>query len=773
MPRGPGHSSEFRFFLSYSRADASHAGKQTIERFYRDLAHEVRVAAGLPKRGAVGFKDDASIPLGSRWKSRIPRALDQSRCVVALYSPNFFKSKYCEYEVLYFLQRLRAYQRQSPYLMEPPPLVLPVVWEPATDIPESFAAYQWANGRFPTRYEEDGLRTLSRLQKERDSYISSVKVIAGTIVNHTEEFRLGPEHIAEEHGRLADIDARPRGSLPDRGAQREPRRRPGNASPHVVVNTPQSFSAGSDGAHVQSSGFPDFGNPTAINDFARVVGQDTDLFVHARSVDDYLSREPTPVAVVGAKGTGKSLALFFKARESREKPSVLSLPVGGRIAFAPSSNFAALVEVVPFWQLQTDKSGEPDVVKWTALWEWALLKTVVESWEIHSRPGADDPRAWPDPFEILRSELQLIESGQRRTKGAFQLPDPRKLQVKVSQFGNRYPPTALFVDNQDDFFEDNPEFWLGSSMGLFLAARNVLEHTNHRVRVHMTLRPEVLTHLRRREGFPMWTADFFHLHWRDQELIQVFAKRAAVLNERHLRSPHLRDRDPIAAFFGIDLTMRGPDAERESEPQIRNVVLERSGDSQVYEGVSAYLLRHTLRRPRDLIIVGNELVDSLKLFDEEHDTIPYCVREAVERAAGIIGQSYLVEVQRHWPWAGDKKLSIEAFIRHLIPKNVLTPGEADEVRVQFLKRTGGADLRPDPFSVLFSVGLLGYPRKSGRQRGLIQSFVSPGQGVHNELPNTVGALLLHPVLYGERFGLELMPGLRVGPSLPFPSSAMA
>jgi hypothetical protein len=98
---------EFEIFFSYKRsADTSawHTGLKD------SLAHWVSEELG--GGGINVFFDLEDINVGARWKAKILDALCSSKCLVAVWSPEYFCSKYCVAEWLTFDKRSKLFNRE-------------------------------------------------------------------------------------------------------------------------------------------------------------------------------------------------------------------------------------------------------------------------------------------------------------------------------------------------------------------------------------------------------------------------------------------------------------------------------------------------------------------------------------------------------------------------------------------------------------------------------------------------------------------------------------
>lgn len=515
-----------------------------------------------------------------------------------------------------------------------------------------------------------------------------------------------------------------------------------------------------------------FGAGSAGSDLARTDGHFDELFVHTDQIRHFLSRSPAYPFVVGPKGAGKSLLLFKKLLQARDLSGTLVLPRPPQRAFTPAFDFAEAATWSSFWQLS--KNDQPDLQAWGSIWEWALLRTIFGIWLAFERrqpsehlpeleeltEGVDDA----DPYDMISQYLQLLDGGQQQSHGRRVLPPTQKLRRFLVRHCNDYPPTYVFLDNHDEVFEQQPDFWKASCYGAFLAIQSLQERSNRRIHCFMSLRPDVICELQKSESFAQWMPDMFPITWEDDKLMELFCIRAASLKRELLCSPDLVDASPLAALLGRDLIPPGGD-----RPFIRNLRIE-DGDDPIYEDAESYVLRHTLRRPRDLIVIGNEIL--LHPRNGELWSNARRIRKAIDQAAQIIGKAYLSEVKHRWPWGSDGPASLVEFIRRFIRKNVIPKHEARDIERQFSALLGNGRDEARPFQELATLGLIGYTVQDSNFKGgaVMQKFQMPGATTIDLIPETSEWLLVHPVLYGEPFHIDAVRGQVVGPRLGFDAS---
>lgn len=120
---------DFEIFFSYKRSAGStawHAGlKDSLVHWVsEELDGEVRV-----------FFDVEDINIGSRWKAKIVNALCSSKCLVAIWSTDYFRSRYCVAEWLTFDLRSKLTKSE---------LIAPASWHDGNRFPTDARALQIA-----------------------------------------------------------------------------------------------------------------------------------------------------------------------------------------------------------------------------------------------------------------------------------------------------------------------------------------------------------------------------------------------------------------------------------------------------------------------------------------------------------------------------------------------------------------------------------------------------------------------------------------------------
>jgi predicted MPP superfamily phosphohydrolase len=515
--------------------------------------------------------------------------------------------------------------------------------------------------------------------------------------------------------------------------------------------------------------YEDFGSGMANLDAAR-GGNDIAFFVETASARRFL-RSLKPF-VVGAKGAGKSLLLFRRMLEARTLSGALVLPSRGSQPYVPAQALGDLVSFSQYYQLW-GADGRPLLGRWSALWEWSLLRSILVGWARYATEHSNASQLsalkrldeslldaeHDDPFAFMRGQLETIDEGHTLKKGLLRLPLLDSMRSFVKNRAHDFPPLFMFLDNLDDYFEKDSNFWIASCLGAFLAIHQIHLQTESRVHLFLTLRPEVVWELQKDQNYPKWSLEIVRLEWDSGSLIELFKRRIRKIQPGLLRSPAYLDRDPIVALLGEDL-VRDPAA----GPQLRDKRTDRGPEEPTYESAMQYILRNTLLRPRDLIIVGNTILRKTQEPLPAGDTQERRVRDAIDEARATIAGGYVAEIAPLWPWPASGTTSLQHFLSHFLPSNVLARKDVEALEQDFLQKAGPNKVDKRPFSVLAALGLIGYTVQGSE--GLVQRFARVSETTLPMLPKAEW-YLVNPILCGEPYHVPIARGIVVGPDLPF------
>ncbi|EMF52141.1 MULTISPECIES: TIR-like protein FxsC [Streptomyces] len=179
------------FFLSYARRRGP---RVLVKRFYDDLCAELRQELRrLHKSDAVPFDrpflDVQSIQVGQDWNAALGEALGHCRTMLALYTPDYFRSDFCGREWKAFEDRQRSHRAVTGVDAK---ALIPVLWEPVQNIPPGAAHIQYDNLDLGENYAQSGLRRILASDPGGDEYRRIVNHIAHQILVAAEHFRIRP-----------------------------------------------------------------------------------------------------------------------------------------------------------------------------------------------------------------------------------------------------------------------------------------------------------------------------------------------------------------------------------------------------------------------------------------------------------------------------------------------------------------------------------------------------------------------------------------------------
>ena len=464
-----------------------------------------------------------------------------------------------------------------------------------------------------------------------------------------------------------------------------------------------------------------------------------DQILSTPAIEDFLDFDNKNKTVVAApKGYGKTLLIKFK-RHSYEDRGFTLIPKNTMVDVGPGTAPSLSRDQVAYML------GEPDF--WATIWEVAIALSVIK----HHRPQVPGPDALPrpesdtlnaivtdskllTPFQIFAQLLHLTPQGFFAAKRFLQA-------ALLPTYGQIHRPTAAFIDNIDEFFVQHiasresqstyygvlePSYWYYAQLGL-VSAIYLLRAQNPHVKVFAAIRIEALNALR--EQVPNAVnllSQTSVIHYDRDALVAIFRRNIELERTRNLAAPDAKD--PFERFLG---------------PASRTL---RHYFTGVVETAEDFLWRHTLGRPRDLMLVGERLAQL-----QARQRHPDAVRRTVVEAAREICRLYVAEVAPHLVWFD------ESLLFPLIRWNVLPLERLAAISEEYNRRVlghvplldGGEYLHV--FSDLYRAGLLGHVagnERDGRPQQVFPSISAEGHltfRAHGVLPPSA-TYLVHPVL---------------------------
>ena len=458
------------------------------------------------------------------------------------------------------------------------------------------------------------------------------------------------------------------------------------------------------------------------------------ILLETPAIGDFLRNETNKRIVVAPKGYGKTFLLKSKRILLQRNSENLSCLPDNQLVDATISDSPSLS--------QADVQRFVDYAFWCQVWSAALMVSVVKS---SAKFYPLDPADFRSPVmrQLLLSSypvspfdaLKRLINSDREFQQARRSHD---LTTLMSYYRQIRRPVAVFVDTIDEYFEGyvdsgdpleadasylhrnkDSRIWIVGQLGICRAIRELLGVNPH-VKIFVSIRKEAFNSLDYYDRNAVNISSLVvQLHYSGEELSRIFDKNIEAMQRDDLAQP--REATPIARFIGA------------SNAMIVNPITKKS------EFFYDFVLRHSLYRPRDLMLIGGKIAQIPAGFRTQER-----LRAAVDQAAGEIVWHYLAEM-RGLTEVPDRSLF------GLIPSNVLDRSALKriaETYVARLKEKGLDASNGHPFCALYRLGLLGVVRRNREQKD-IQVFRRPHDIEHDGSKPTLPAerhYLIHPAL---------------------------
>ena len=423
-------------------------------------------------------------------------------------------------------------------------------------------------------------------------------------------------------------------------------------------------------------------------------------------IADFLDPATTEeVLIIAPKGFGKTLLLKAKRQSMRERYRTM-LPERALVD-KPSAN----PDLMSHREYATIRETE---AYWKALWSIALTLAVEK--HLGLCPEFSGPLERMVRNEHLRSACDLFTNLLALSRDAYFTAFKDYVAHLLPVFRRVHSSVALFIDNIDEYFEDflasdlidteeqraiYRSYWHFAQVGIALAARDLHAINNH-VKIFVSIRKEVFqrTFLGNPLGLQL-AGSALDLQYAREDLIEIIRKNIEIERKRSLVEPQARD--PWVRFLGHHAT---------------KIVHQSTGDE---EDVVAFWIRHTFRRPRDVVFIGRDLaaIDPSRRTRES-------VRQQITRSAAAIAQGFITEMSPHLSQF-DREILFRLIRRNVIPRTELEALSEQYDRLFSAKQGGSAPIACHVFSSMFKVGLLGYVGMHPETAELVQYFRHPGE----------------------------------------------
>lgn len=303
-------------------------------------------------------------------------------------------------------------------------------------------------------------------------------------------------------------------------------------------------------------------------------------------------------------------------------------------------------------------------------------------------------------------------------------------------------PIAAFIDNVDEYFEIHidkdkyssssaegqisKDIWYLSQIGLIESIYQITQKNQH-IKIFASIRKEVFAKLHQHDSKSVqYKGNSIDLIYSKEELKKIFVLNIENESKDRLVKPEVLTDDPIYSFCGVKTVTHGYVEDQTEE-------------------TFDYIYRHTLQRPRDLMVIGRQI--SFVPCEERN---PLRLKSVINDASTEIAESYLKEINQHLDYLDLNKI----FSR--ISSNVLADRDLKDIccwynsisrdHAHACKDCGAHHI----FCSLYTVGLLGYAKEDQVQHDVRQEFLVPGTksfDIRAKLPKS-DFYLVHPCLYG-------------------------
>ena len=195
-------------------------------------------------------------------------------------------------------------------------------------------------------------------------------------------------------------------------------------------------------------------------------------------------------------------------------------------------------------------------------------------------------------------------------------------------------PVAIFIDNVDEYFnkhvraagrasdtgEISPSIWYFAQMGLVEVAYQ-LRRGNHHLKVFAAVRKEAFLKFDEMTSMvQQYRGSAIDIHYTVESLREIFINNVRREKDRNLVAPDALRNNPVQAFLG--------------HASVSNAFTHEEEDA------FDYIARHTLRRPRDFMTIGQKLSDLRPQERRGRDRF----KDVVSHGAGEIATEYLNEI---------------------------------------------------------------------------------------------------------------------------------
>jgi hypothetical protein len=456
--------------------------------------------------------------------------------------------------------------------------------------------------------------------------------------------------------------------------------------------------------------------------------------------------------VVAPKGIGKTLFLMYK-RYIYQKKHKKELQEG-EIYFIPKNEpLDRTQQALPFSFETIEALGK--IEYWTNIWLLSISLSVIKNLKINYGEKKDRKKeeelnevigSLPDEIVDMVNDLQLVTPFGYLTnildRSHSSIIKIAKKQYRLTSILNRVRSgVAIFIDNVDEYFGGHlgqngerssvtgvlsSEIWYNAQIGLINAIWVLSGQSSH-IKVFASIRKEAWERLLRNDPLGLQKkGSALDIEYTKLQLKSIFEKNIKRMNKKDLVNADFINKDLIYAFLGLENN---------------KIVIPRVGNQK--DDIFDYIYRHTLKRPRDFMVIGKALTAI-----SPNERTAENIRTVVNKEATTIALTYLAETK---PFVEFIRPLDELFV--LIDSDILSKREIEGICSTYNKQENCEERdckkcnNNHVFCNLYKIGLLGCVDIDEGDGSIIQKFERPGDKIfETKILPVSDFYLIHPIL---------------------------
>ena len=297
----------------------------------------------------------------------------------------------------------------------------------------------------------------------------------------------------------------------------------------------------------------------------------------------------------------------------------------------------------------------------------------------------------------------------------------------VDEIFNEFKEQSKKDENTLEIFKFDNEIWHECQHGLIYAVLDLCNQ-NSNLNIFVAIRQEAYEKLEYK-NLENIRGKLLNIHYSQTQLKKIFEQNIRLTDTKYLIKPEKKTAQPIYSFLGFTKIINNSTGEEED--------------------IFDYIYRHTLKRPRDIVFIGERIRDV-----ENEDRTEQNIQNVINTAAEDIAIGYFNAFYPHTCFGSI--LNVRAFF-NLIPHNIL---KLEHLKSICSKFNGGCNNKCEMchkkhgFCDLYKLGLLGTVECNQTDNEFKQQFLRPGEKTfeHRCLPTAKHKYsdyyLIHPILNG-------------------------